>query len=246
VRAYPVIERDGILWLWPGEPDHADPARVPDFSFAPDTPASKTVRGYTLVQANYQYGVDNLMDLSHIEFVHKGTFAGAGVIFAGAHRAYEVGDALRSDWWMPNIPTPSMAAHAYPPDARMDHWLEMRWDAPASMRLDVGATLAGAPRAAGINIPQAHILTPADQRSSHYFWATSRTDMLNAPDFDAMLQHMFQQAFDDEDKPIIEAAFANVENEAWVDHPVSLGIDAGAMRARRKLHSLMAAEAAAG
>ncbi len=51
--------------------------------------ARASVRGYTLLEAPYEFGIDNLMDLSHIEFVHKGSFAGAGVIFAGKHEVIE-------------------------------------------------------------------------------------------------------------------------------------------------------------
>lgn len=83
IPVFAVAERDGIVWLWGGAADAADVALIPDFGFIPDTPHSRTVRGYTLMQANYEYGTDNLLDLSHIEFVHKGTFAGQGVIFAG-------------------------------------------------------------------------------------------------------------------------------------------------------------------
>ena len=85
VPVFATRERDGIVWLWGGTADQVDEAKIPDFSFVPDTPHSRTIHGYTLMQANYEYGTDNLLDLSHIEFVHRGTFAGQGVIFAGQH-----------------------------------------------------------------------------------------------------------------------------------------------------------------
>jgi len=31
VRAYPVAERHRLVWLWPGDPALADPAKIPDF-----------------------------------------------------------------------------------------------------------------------------------------------------------------------------------------------------------------------
>ncbi|MES2302548.1 MAG: Rieske 2Fe-2S domain-containing protein, partial [Pseudomonadota bacterium] len=148
VPSFAVHERDGIAWLWAGDRDDADPALIPDFGFIPDTPHSRTVRGYTLMQANYEYGTDNLLDLSHIEFVHKGTFAGQGVIFAGEHAVQVEGETLHSNWWMPDIAPPSVAQGAFPPDARVDHWLDMRWNAPASMRLNVGVSPHGAGREA--------------------------------------------------------------------------------------------------
>lgn len=252
VPAFAVAERDGIVWLWGGDMAKADPALIPDFGFVPDTSGSRTLRGYTLMKANYEYGTDNLLDLSHIEFVHKGSFAGQGVIFAGQHSVRQDGNTLHSDWWMPGIAPPSVAQGAFPPDALVDHWLDMRWDAPASMRLNVGVAPQGAGRATGFEIPQAHILTPANEHETHYFWSTTRTNDLESVEVDAMLLSLFRQAFDEEDKPMIEAAYANVRQNIaaggtfWDEKPASLGIDQGGTRARRLLETLIKAEQASG
>jgi phenylpropionate dioxygenase-like ring-hydroxylating dioxygenase large terminal subunit len=247
VPAFTVRERDGIAWLWGGEQRDADPSLIPDFSFIPDTPGSRTVRGYTLMQANYEYGTDNLLDLSHIEFVHKGTFAGQGVIFAGQHGVTVEGETLHSNWWMPNVAPPSVAQGVFSPDARVDHWLDMRWNAPASMRLHIGVAPHGAPRDAGFEVPQAHILTPADEHSSHYFWSSTRHHDLDSPEVDAMLLALFGEAFDIEDKPMIEAAYANVRGkDFWKEKPLSLGVDQGGTRARRMLEAMIARELAPG
>lgn len=243
IPAFTTCERDGIVWLWGGDAGQADPAMIPDFGFIPDTPRSRTVRGRTLMQANYAYGTDNLLDLSHIEFVHKGTFAGQGVIFAGNHSITLDGDTLHSNWWMPDIAPPSVAQGVFAPDARVDHWLDMRWNAPASMRLNVGVAPHGADRAAGFEVPQAHILTPADEHTTHYFWSSTRFDAIDDPQVDAMLLALFGEAFDHEDKPMIEAAYANVRGkDFWQEKPLSLGIDQGGARARRLLEKIIAAE----
>jgi len=240
VRNWAAIERDGIVWLWGGAREDADPALIPDFSFVPDTPHSRTIHGYTPMQANYENGTDNLLDLSHIEFVHKGTFAGQGVIFAGQHSTRVEGETLHSEWFMPDIPPPSVAYGRYPPEARVDHWLEMRWNAPASMRLLIGVTPHGAARDEGFELPQAHILTPASEHETHYFWASTRHHDLQSADVDEMLSKMFAGAFDDEDKPMIEAAYANVRGkDFWAEKPVSLGIDQGGTRARRMLETMI-------
>jgi phenylpropionate dioxygenase-like ring-hydroxylating dioxygenase large terminal subunit len=252
VPVFPVVERHGIIWLWAGDAEKADPAHIPDFSFVPDTDSLRSVRGYTLMRADYQYGTDNLMDLSHIEFVHKGTFAGQGVIFAGKHNIRQDGETLHSDWWMPNIDPPTVAQGVVPPGGKVDHWLNMRWNAPASMRLDVGACPTGAEPETGLNVPQAHILTPASEHESHYFWTASRNHDLDNPGVDAFLLNLFREAFDVEDKPMIEAAYATIRGnleaggDFWGEKPVSLGIDQGGTRARRMLESMIAKEAALG
>jgi vanillate O-demethylase monooxygenase subunit len=190
--------------------------------------------------ADYQFGTDNLMDLSHIEFVHRGSFAGRGVIFAGEHKVRQEGEFLHSDWWMPDVAAPAHTFGIYPPDLRTDHWLEMRWQAPATMLLEIGATPTGGERKDGVIVHQAHILTPETAGTSHYFWATTRSGGPVTEQGDAMLRDLMSRAFVEEDKPIIEAAFANLDGEDfWAGKPVFLGVDAAGTRARRLLQSLI-------
>ncbi|MES2302547.1 MAG: aromatic ring-hydroxylating dioxygenase subunit alpha, partial [Pseudomonadota bacterium] len=90
-------------------------------------------------------------------------------------------------------------------------------------------------------------LTPADEHSTHYFWSSTRFSDLDNPQVDAMLQALFGEAFDLEDKPMIEAAYNNVRGkDFWKEKPLSLGIDQGGARARRMLESMIAKEAAHG
>ena len=244
VPAFHVAERDGIVWFWAGERERADESTIPDFSMLYVEGHGAPITGLMPMRADFEYGTDNLMDLSHIEFVHKGSFAGRGVIFAGEHSVLEEGDTLRSNWWMPDVPAPSHTFGIYDPEMRCDHWLEMRWDAPASMHLEIGGCPHGAERAGGVIVHQAHILTPETADTSHYFWATTRT-MPPSEEGDAMLFGLMSQAFNEEDKPIIEAAFANMDGaDFWDRKPAFLGIDAGGTRARRVLQKLIQKESA--
>jgi phenylpropionate dioxygenase-like ring-hydroxylating dioxygenase large terminal subunit len=246
VRTYPVVERDNVAWIWLSDPSLASSTDMPDFSFMSQTPANFQMRGYTLMSANFEYGTDNLMDLSHIEFVHRGSFAGQGVIFAGKHNVRQEHETLHSDWWMPDVAPPGHTMGQYPPDAKTDHWLDMRWNAPASMYLQIGATLVGEPREKGIIVHQAHILTPETEGTTHYFWCTSTALPLDDPHIAASVKALFDQAFNDEDKPMIQAAYANAGGkDFWERKPVFLGIDAGGARARRLLEQIRRGQNAA-
>src|SRR3546814_977269 len=55
--------------MWPGRPELANPADVPDFSCRTD-PGRRTVGGVGHVDCNYRLLVDNLMDLGHAQYVH--------------------------------------------------------------------------------------------------------------------------------------------------------------------------------
>jgi len=239
IRTYPIIERDNVAWIWLADPAFASSTDIPNFSFMANTPANFQMRGYTLMSANFEYGTDNLMDLSHIEFVHRGSFAGQGVIFAGTHDVRQDNETLHSNWWMPNVAPPGHTMGQYPPDAKTDHWLDMRWNAPASMYLQIGATLTGEAREKGIIVDQAHILTPETEDTTHYFWCTTTALPLDDPNIAMGVKTLFDQAFNEEDKPMIQAAYANTEGKAfWERKPVFLGIDAGGTRARRLLERI--------
>lgn len=243
VRSFVTQERNGIVWLWAGDATKADVSTLPDFDVLSSRNGTPPIQGYMLMRANYEFGTDNLMDLSHIEFVHTGTFAGAGVIFAGKHEVREGDRILHSNWWMPSVKAPAVTFGIYPRDMLTDHWLDMRWQPPASMLLEVGATAVGAKREAGVIVRQAHVLTPETEETSHYFWATTRTAEPATVEGDAMLRALMTEAFEVEDKPMIEAAYHNLDGEDfWERKPIFLGVDAGGSRARRMLQRLKSSE----
>ena len=125
----------------------------------------------------------------------------------------------------------------------MDHWLDMRWDAPSCMRLDVGLAPAGDGRVAGRSSPQAHILTPETATSTHYFWAATRTYDLD-PSADEAVRARLSPAFDHEYKPMIEAVQRELGDEDfWAAKPLFLGIDAAGTKVRRRVEAMLKAEA---
>ena len=78
VASYPVAERYGAIWIWLGDPKMADPKLIPDFGFL-EAP-SPTVRagGHLVTKANYQLLCDNILDLSHADFIHGTTLSTEG------------------------------------------------------------------------------------------------------------------------------------------------------------------------
>ena len=69
VRTFPVIEKHRFVWVWPGDPAKADPAKVPDLHWN-DDPAWAGDGKLIQVKCDYRLVLDNLMDLTHETFVH--------------------------------------------------------------------------------------------------------------------------------------------------------------------------------
>ena len=123
----------------------------------------------------------------------------------------------------------------------VDHWLDMRWDAPASMLLDVGVAPAGSQRRRGITQWGAHILTPESENSTLYFWASVRDFGLDDDEMDMQIRGAIEAAFGDEDKPMIEDVQRNMGGKSFEDMgPLLLPFDKGGVLARRVLTDLIA------
>ena len=74
VASYPVVERWKWMWIWMGDPGLADPAQIPDisvFGFGRDGWYDEP-SGLLPLKANYLLPFENLLDASHISFLHHG------------------------------------------------------------------------------------------------------------------------------------------------------------------------------
>ena len=236
VPTLPIVERHSALWFWPGDPDKIDPALIPDFSFL-EGPA-RHQRAHLTMQANYELVTDNLMDLSHAEFLHVETFGVNGSLFGGRQtvRTDDTG-AIWNRWDMDWSTPPDWAKPMVAEGERVDQWLHMRWHAPASMALSIGMARAGTGREELIVPPMLnpHIISPESARSSHYFYTSEPGE--EAAD-------LARRVFIEEDEPMIEAIQQALgDRDFWAANPISMPSDAGAIRARRELTKWRKAEA---
>ena len=79
IRKYPLVERWGWIWVWMGDPALAGDTPLTDFHWL-DDPAwgAKAERLY--IKSDYRLIIDNLLDLTHLTFVHPGTIGSAANI----------------------------------------------------------------------------------------------------------------------------------------------------------------------
>ena len=238
LSTFPAVERYSLIWIWFGEAELADPALIPDFSCLTD-PRYRTIRGKLNTNAHFELITDNLLDLSHVAYVHRGGL-GSDAVKDGQHEVSQEGMTIHSNRWCPDgAPSPVWGALFGNYTANVDHWLNMRWDAPSIMLLDVGIAPAGRDRSEGITVPGTHILTPETETSTHYFWAASRDFALDDDELDVSLRAAIEHAFVNEDKPMIEEVQRNMKGRSFDElRPPILSFDTGAIRARRVLADL--------
>jgi vanillate O-demethylase monooxygenase subunit len=75
VPTYPAVERDSWIWIWMGDPQKADPGLITP-AVALNHPDWCMKSGYMHYAAGYELICDNLLDFSHVSFVHANTFGG--------------------------------------------------------------------------------------------------------------------------------------------------------------------------
>ena len=74
ISAYPVAERYGIVWLWWGDPAHADERLIPDIPFLQPDGGKGATFSSLRYSAPQDLVVENLLDLTHLDFVHGAVF----------------------------------------------------------------------------------------------------------------------------------------------------------------------------
>jgi phenylpropionate dioxygenase-like ring-hydroxylating dioxygenase large terminal subunit len=242
VKKYPFVERYGVLWIWMGDEQRADPDAIPHYPSL-DPQVWKILRGYISIAANYLLETDNILDLGHIEFLHPGFF-GSEAIRSAKTEVSQEGNTVHSNRLTHNEILPPFLDQSFGAEGRpVDRWLNTRWDAPALMELDVGATLTGRPHAEGRSIPGCHFFTPETDGKTHYFWSYSRDYEKDNPALDEEIMAGITFAFECQDKPIIEAQQLSIGDvDLMALRPVLLSGDAAAARARRVLEKLIQAE----
>lgn len=248
VRSFPVVERYSAIWIWLGEAERADASLIPDFGFLdPEHWAVGT--GHMAIDGHYELETDNIMDLSHIEFMHP-LFA-SDAVRRGSVECEQDGETVWSKRFIANDPeVPEFIRHAFGirPDVAVDRWLDVRWNAPASMALWTGGVESGLPRENGITVPSAHLFTPESDGRTHYFYAIAFPRAMGpaAEALAAQNVQVLRGPFEHEDKPIIEAVARRMRGaDIWSLKPVLLPGDAAAVRARRLLQQRIAAESMA-
>ncbi|MBL0420702.1 aromatic ring-hydroxylating dioxygenase subunit alpha [Ramlibacter sp. AW1] len=173
VRDYPVVERHGFIWIWPGDAARADAELIVDCHWN-NAPGWPTASGYIHYKANYQLVADNLLDFSHLTFVHRTTLANSAfpnarpdvVPFERGIRLYrQILDCEPS-------PLHAMAGGF---TGKVDFWNRQVWWLPSVFENWAGSAEAGGEgppheRPGALHFRHFSLLTPETEKSTHYFW----------------------------------------------------------------------------
>jgi vanillate O-demethylase monooxygenase subunit len=238
VRGYPLVERHGFCWIWMGEGAKADASSIPDFSRNADR-HWKTVHARLPIAAHYQLLVENLIDLSHVGFVHAKTI---GTDDSKAKLDFDRGaDFVKVTREPLEVDTaPHNAAQGMGPRSRLEK--SITFLAPCQVVIDVRTTEVAPgkndPMSLGITVLNA--CTPETERSTHYFWVSARDYLQKDEKVDGFMTKLTVDAFN-EDKDMLEAQQRCIELDPAAAY-VSVNADWGSVQMRRLMTQLIERE----
>jgi vanillate O-demethylase monooxygenase subunit len=250
IRSFPVVERYGFVWVWPGQADKASEDLIPKFEFF-DNPAWAYGGGLYHIACDYRLMVDNLMDLTHETYVHASTIGQKEIDEVPCVTKTE-GDHVTTSRFMENISAPpfwkmALRGNKLADDVPVDRWQICHFTPPSHVMIEVGVAHAGhggyhAPDHVKAYSVVVDFITPETETSIWYFWGMARKFQPQDTALTASIREGQGKIFS-EDLQMLELQQKNL-----LAHPtrelLKLNIDAGGVQSRRVIDRLLAQELA--
>jgi phenylpropionate dioxygenase-like ring-hydroxylating dioxygenase large terminal subunit len=243
VRSYPVVERHRCIWVWTGDAGLADPNEIRDFHWLIE-PGWGLTKLHARVRCHYQLIIDNLLDLSHLAYVHASTVGSPALADSAKVTTDRLSDGVRVSRWTLDVPPAPTYRQFGKYGGNIDRWQISEFRAPGTFVIDNGSATAGT----GAPIGQAgeqrwgfivcHGITPENERKTNYFWALAHPFGVDGPEEEAEFHRQSRQVIG-EDIAVFEAQQRMIELDPAAP-TIDIGYDAGPLQARRLIGRLLA------
>jgi len=244
VPSYPLQEKMGLIWIWPGDPSRADPALIYDLPQFGEAGWHSAEGDALRIETNYLNLADNLCDPAHVSFVHLSTLGNSASEEIPVEHSFGKNGVLVWRWIRNGPPIPLFAKYGNFA-GNVDRWHYYDYRAPCIAVIDFGSADTGAitnpdDRGAGLRIFAGHFITPVDDNVCIDHWLHVRNFAPGDADVDQRLHADFRVAFN-EDKEILER-IEEVAQARPNARCIRLAIDAAPQRMRRVVERMVAAE----
>lgn len=247
---YRIEERGPLCWIWMGQPVRCDPALIPPYDdFGLDQPGWRNGTEYLLhLPGRAQLLVDNLMDLTHLPYIHHhipggDVFKKTPMVAEERERSYRLRRLSKSPW-TGFFDLLYGAGHRFESLCEMESLTDfygpelIRTTGPVVTAID-GAS--GVPAAIG-QVNFIHGITPETETTTHYWALITRNHRLDDPALDGLLTEMDRHVRQ-QDVEAIAAVEARVDLGAAFQRELLAKSDAPAVKVRQKIQALIDAEA---
>jgi len=244
VRAYPLTERYGLIWIWMGDPALADPAKIVDIPNWGGADWGYNRGPVMLVDCHYLYVVDNLLDPTHVTWVHPASFGDSSCAAVPIETTSAPDGVTAARWLADVVPAPFYAKHLkFAGNCDRYQHYEVRFPSNAVIKavfVPAGSGGKGRPLHANAFVMDSfNFLTPVNAGQTRYFWFQLRnfapTDNAVSREFTEDVRHAFE-----EDRVILNAVQIGMANSPIPT--IDLKNDLASHRFRKTMAQKIAAE----
>jgi phenylpropionate dioxygenase-like ring-hydroxylating dioxygenase large terminal subunit len=244
VQSYPVVEMRPHIWIWMGDEALADASTIPATAWMRESPLWAAGHGYIHAKANYVHLHENLLDLSHLTFLHPQTFGTPD--YAKAPYTIEIAEPR---FIVRRTVSPTRLPPFYAKPTGMEgvdaaRIVESTFISPALSFSEVVLRNLSVPQGErrDFHVRTAQIITPESQGSLHYQFTVVRDFALDDPAITPFLLTGVRAVFN-EDVDALEIIASLKEQEDDVDfHEASAPSDRAGVAMRKYLKNLSDAE----
>lgn len=245
VHAYPAESRYGLVWIWMGDPALADPDRIITVDHY-DDPAWGINRGDAMeFRCNYLFITDNLLDPSHVAWVHQSSFGNTAceeepLSVTGSDTGVTVSR------WMYDVEVAPFYRKLVPFEGNCDreqHY-EVRYPSLAYIKAvftpaGTGGDASKLPEGRYFQMDSYNFMTPVDEKTTRYYWFQLRNVHPDDAELSAYMSASVKSAFEEDREVLLEVQKGMDEATT---RPIDIAIDAGPLLFRRRLRKLIDAE----
>ena len=193
---------------------------------------------------SYLLLIDNLLDLSHLAYLHKSTIGIDAVADEARQKTERTGERIRVSRWMDDIDQAPTHIELSGYTGKVDRWQYIEFCPPGYFWIQTGSAIAGkgGADAEGENLlirrNSVHMVVPETETTTNYFYTTvHKTGTLSEEReqiFKDRMVHTFR-----EDVELLEQLARQARPESAM---IDLAADAGALQARKILDDLISAQ----
>ena len=176
VQRYPVVVKNKWVFVWMGEEERADPSLLPD-NFSCDHPDWDYVPGYLHYETPQALICDNLLDFSHLSYVHEKTLGGTTAIAQARAEIEAVPRGIKVTRRVHDVPPPPYYKAVRKLTGNLDRWFIYDFLLPGTLLMHSGGRpvedAEGDMRRA-VRLHSCQTVTPETATTTHYFFQQSR------------------------------------------------------------------------
>ena len=255
VKSYPVVERHAFIYVWMGDPEEANESLIIDFPRL-DHPEWGTTKLHLHIKANYLLLIDNLLDLSHVAYLHNTTIGNTPVAEDADVMHERHGNMLRVTREMIDVPVARTYAEFGSHPKNFDRWQLAEWRPPAYFLINNGSEGTGQRKPGQYRVFDQgewgfqvyHGITPESESSTHQFWAIAY-ELISVPKKSRPEFHRQCHQVIWEDVGIYEAQQLALDTDPEgatpqnVNERVQINFDQGLLQARKIIQRMLKEEA---